>query len=137
MTKEHTFCQSSEIHQLLQLILPSSLASRSLEVIVMLNVSDVKEYPGPGKYEPLTGMNKTGSYFVSKFLSTMCRTHYHADRRTFDLNNVGTPGPGNYRLPSDFGQYEAKNTSSSVRISARMTKSASQPALGKGQSDQL
>jgi hypothetical protein len=65
-------------------------------------------------------MNKTGSYFVSKFMSTMCRTHYHSDRKTFNLTNVGTPGPGNYRLPSDFGFYEAKKPSASV-----MMKSAS------------
>lgn len=38
--------------------------------------------PGPGQYEFNQGMNKQGSYFVSKFMSSMCRTHYHADRST-------------------------------------------------------
>ena len=55
-------------------------------------------------------MNKTGSYFVSKFMNSMCRTHYHADRKTVLVksSNVNSPGPGNYRLPSDFGYYESK-----------------------------
>lgn len=49
-----------------------------------------------------------GSYFVSKFKSSMCRTHYHADRRTIMGHSVTTPGPGSYRMPSDFGYYESK-----------------------------
>lgn len=65
--------------------------------------------PGPGTYNPDGGMNKTGSYFLSKFMSSLCRTHYHYDRNTLLVGkSVQTPGPGNYRLPSDFGYYEAK-----------------------------
>lgn len=42
-------------------------------------------------------------------MSSMCRTHYHFDRNTLgSLKGATTPGPGNYRLPSDFGFYEAK-----------------------------
>ena len=41
-----------------------------------------KSVPGPGTYDLKVEMNKTGSYFVSKFMSSMCRTHYHADRNT-------------------------------------------------------
>lgn len=41
--------------------------------------------PGPGQYDPLITLNKTGSYFISKFMSSMCRTHYHSDRNTLSL----------------------------------------------------
>ena len=65
--------------------------------------------PGPGVYSPSGGFSRDGSYFVSKFKSSMCRTHYHFDRNTLaGEGKKGTPGPGNYRLPSDFGYYEAK-----------------------------
>lgn len=67
-----------------------------------------KLVPGPGTYDPNVGLNKTGSYFLSKFMSSMCRTHYHSDRNTILTKNISTPGPGNYRLPSDFGYYESK-----------------------------
>jgi hypothetical protein len=64
----------------------------------------------------------------------MCRTHYHAERRTILVrNSVQTPGPGNYRMPSDFGFYEAKKKfepapeqrASSGNPISRMAKSAS------------
>ena len=39
----------------------------------------------------------------------MCRTHYHFDRNTLGQGkSKATPGPGQYRLPSDFGYYESK-----------------------------
>ena len=91
---------------------------------------------GPGQYEFNQGMNKTGDYFMSKFGSSGCRTHYHADRNTLLGFKIETPGPGNYRLPSDFGYYENKKKFSSTLGSARasptragMTASASQPVL--------
>ena len=87
--------------------------------------------PGPGLYSPQGGFSKDGSYFVSKFKSSMCRTHYHFDRSTLALGEKkGTPGPGSYRLPSDFGYYEAK---------VKLQPSASQPVLGerKGSPDRL
>ena len=73
----------------------------------------------------------------------MCRTHYHADRRTLLGFKVETPGPGNYRLPSDFGYYEAKKKygsamgSANVSPARRMVQSASQPVLAKGQKEEL
>ena len=68
--------------------------------------SPQKLNPGPGRYDPGTTITKDGSYFVSKFHSSMCRTHYHANRKTVLSYMIDTPGPGNYRLPSDFGYYE-------------------------------
>ena len=53
----------------------------------------------------------------------MCRTHYHFDRNTLTQGKgLGTPGPGQYRLPSDFGYYEAKG---------KLSPSASQPIIGE------
>jgi len=71
--------------------------------------------PGPGQYSPKGEMSKEGSYFLSKLRSSQCRSHYHADRATLLTQRLATPGPGSYRLPSDFGYYEAKN---SVRASS-------------------
>lgn len=74
-------------------------------------------------------------------MSSMCRTHYHADRGTLLGKKLQTPGPGNYRLPSDFGYYEAKKKYESVRSVGgspkRLSMSASQPVLGKGHKDEL
>ena len=42
--------------------------------------------PGPGLYSPKNDTTKDGSYFVSKFKSSMCRTHYHFDRNTLTIN---------------------------------------------------
>lgn len=54
----------------------------------------------------------------------MCRTHYHFDRNTLNLGEKqGTPGPGSYRAPSDFGFYESKKQG--------MVPSASQPVVGQ------
>jgi hypothetical protein len=64
-------------------------------------------------------MSKDGKYFVSKMESSKCRSFSHELRRTgstgsYGINNNNTklsektPGPGAYRLPSDFGYYESK-----------------------------
>lgn len=78
--------------------------------------------PGPGAYDPKTSMNLTGSYFVSKFKSTLGRSFGHSIRVTATSGYNGkyggfwfkfiehTPGPGAYRLPSEFGHYESKST---------------------------
>ncbi len=82
--------------------------SRSMRFLELKN-SPEKLNPGPGRYTPMGEMTKQGSYFVSKFKSSMCRSHYHADRHTILGYTIATPGPGSYRLPSDFGYYEGKN----------------------------
>ena len=62
----------------------------------------------------------------------MCRSHYHFDRNTLGgMKGASTPGPGNYRLPSDFGYYEAKKKYTSTRGSPVMSRSASQPIINK------
>jgi len=66
--------------------------------------------PGPGDYEPTTNMNKDGKYFT-KFESSRARTFYHSDRQTLTARSSAqeTPGPGNYRAPSEFGYYDSKH----------------------------
>jgi len=64
--------------------------------------------PGPGTYDPASAITKDGSYFVSKFHSSFCRTFSHSMRKNASLNTMAaTPGPGSYKLPSDFGHYES------------------------------
>mmetsp|Transcript_35612 Transcript_35612/g.34646 ORF Transcript_35612/g.34646 Transcript_35612/m.34646 type:complete len:149 (+) Transcript_35612:450-896(+) len=84
--------------------------SRSVRFLQLKN-SPQQLNPGPDRYSPQGHMSKDGAYFVSKFHSSMCRTHYHADRKTLLGQSLATPGPGQYRLPSDFGYYESKNIS--------------------------
>eukprot|EP00347_Sterkiella_histriomuscorum_P017541 403348945 len=135
---------------------PSSVRFKDINGKLVFDVNNIqilgkRSVPGPGTYQPNIEMNKTGSYFVSNFQSSMCRSHYHFDRQTNILGSTmkGTPGPGNYRLPSDFGYYEASkklsNTQSnffSTRNSdskqiSRMGKSASQPHLDKDKHKEL
>jgi len=117
--------------------------------------------PGPGQYQPLRTITETGTYFVSKLHSSQCRRFGTEVRDT--LSNRGTfiftPGPGNYRIPSEFGQYEAapkyieeskrleiekaaraktsrnkrKNSGLSQKaVTLTMTRSSSQPTIDRG-----
>lgn len=77
-------------------------------------------------------MSSTGNYFNSKFENSRVRSFSHTDKN-FGLGGIyenckeagnqfykiivkfiinileKVPGPGSYRLNSDFGQYESKN----------------------------
>ncbi|KRX09777.1 hypothetical protein PPERSA_02649 [Pseudocohnilembus persalinus] len=66
------------------------------------------DVPGPGQYPLKISINENGSYFISNFKSSKCRTFSHEMRKTLGGTFSQTPGPGNYRLPSEFGYYEAK-----------------------------
>lgn len=98
--------------------------------------------PGPGQYPAYPGISKSGVYFLSKFKSSMCRTF---GARYLDHAFGGapsqTPGPGSYRVPSEFGEYTAQDKyiketeRTEERRRSRMTsrmhrKSESQAALG-------
>mmetsp|Transcript_40420 Transcript_40420/g.35879 ORF Transcript_40420/g.35879 Transcript_40420/m.35879 type:complete len:158 (+) Transcript_40420:321-794(+) len=62
--------------------------------------------PGPGQYDLKTDINKSGSYFVSRFRSSVGRSFGTSPRRTGQLGYFeNTPGPGSYRLPSDFPHF--------------------------------
>lgn len=73
--------------------------------------------PGPGTYENSGTLNPNGSYYLSKFRSSFCRTFSHSMRKdTSNPSFVGSPGPGSYKIPSEFGHYEsakAQKTTSS------------------------
>lgn len=76
----------------------------------MPGISVSKQNPGPGVYSPTFNMTPKGDYFISKLKNSGCRTFYHFDRSTkLRPEQTETPGPGSYRLPSDFGHYESKN----------------------------
>lgn len=66
------------------------------------------EVPGPGTYEAPRTIKEDGSYYVSKFKSSFCRSFSHAMRKNASLANIETtPGPGSYKLPSEFGHYQS------------------------------
>jgi len=63
------------------------------------------QYPGPGSYDLKTVLSES---FVSKFKSSMGKTFGHNMRATLTLSTKNiAPGPGAYKMPSDFGYYES------------------------------
>ena len=71
----------------------------------------IKKLPGPGQYDPKPSINDTGSYFLSKFRSSLVRTFGKVERVSPENRKIfnNTPGPGTYRAPSDFGYYQARD----------------------------
>lgn len=70
------------------------------------------DYPGPGKYDSSTiQLNPQGKYSLSKLQNSKVRSFGSAKRKSLNENSQSNkfynlaPGPGNYRLPSDFGYY--------------------------------
>lgn len=64
--------------------------------------------PGPGQYF------KNQEFTMSDHLSSTYkyqgpRSFAKSTRDTFYKKNVDTPGPGSYRMPSEFGYYESKS----------------------------
>jgi len=79
--------------------------------------------PGPGTYQPAATISGDGSYFVSKFKASFCRTFGHSMRKNASEVNVSTtPGPGSYKLPSDFGHYESAKTQNKPSTAAATVK---------------
>jgi hypothetical protein len=72
------------------------------------------EKPGPGAYETKVGFAPNGSYFVSKFKSSLGKTFGSMSRNSSTRKIETTPGPGSYRLPSDFGYYESASLHKSI-----------------------
>eukprot|EP00331_Platyophrya_macrostoma_P023037 CAMPEP_0176442832 /NCGR_PEP_ID=MMETSP0127-20121128/22054_1 /TAXON_ID=938130 /ORGANISM="Platyophrya macrostoma, Strain WH" /LENGTH=276 /DNA_ID=CAMNT_0017827929 /DNA_START=23 /DNA_END=850 /DNA_ORIENTATION=+ len=73
---------------------------------------DTKNVPGPGAYNPKISLSLNGQYFITGFKSSLARSFGQASLKgsgsTFGTGN-NVPGPGSYRLPSEFGYYESKN----------------------------
>ena len=64
--------------------------------------------PGPGHYEIKPSLNSTGSYFISKFRSSLVVKFGCEKRDSLTRCSIlWTPGPGSYRSPSEFGVYRA------------------------------
>lgn len=58
----------------------------------------------PVFYDLKTDINPKGAYSSSKFKNSMCRSFGKALRGSTRVPSA-RPGPGNYRMPSDFGFY--------------------------------
>ena len=68
-----------------------------------------KGIPGPGVYSVKSiSMNNKGSYFVSKFKSSLGKSFGHSTRPSI-ADNKGYPGPGLYTSPSDFPEIRSKS----------------------------
>ena len=63
-----------------------------------------KEPRKPVFYDTKYQLNEQGIFFNSKYKNSRCRSFSRAERTTL-LARKGVPGPGEYRLPSEFGQY--------------------------------
>jgi hypothetical protein len=99
---------------------------------------DSARVPGPGHYEHPVPVNAEGRNFVSRFRTSFSRTFGQAKRK-FELNGkqstrtlrqftLGTPGPGSYQQPSEFGIYpklagdpEKRSTRNTFHSSPRAT----------------
>lgn len=97
--------------------------------------NSTKNLPGPGTYNSTATISKDGNYFLSKFKSSMCRTFYHYNRDTMSRSDKRSqlPGPGMYRLPSEFGYYEPKKASKDIVIKKgkRRARSVEEPKRAK------
>lgn len=65
----------------------------------------------------------------------MCRTFYHFNRDTIPIpgEKKAVPGPGMYRIPSEFGYYESRNAPKDIRITKgkRRARSVEEPVRKK------
>lgn len=74
------------------------------------------DIPGPGIYNPKNDLPSDGNYVLSKNKSSRKRAFMMGKRHSFvdDLPRrvqskfyfISAPGPGTYRVPSDFGHYD-------------------------------
>ncbi len=80
--------------------------------IITKIAKEVLSKPGPGHYPVCPGISKTGSYFLSNFKSSLCRT-FGSKLPDTNLTSLSwtsqTPGPGAYPAPSEFGVYRAQD----------------------------
>ena len=66
--------------------------------------------PGPGNYRHLNGLSNVGRYVVSNKIGGT-QAIFNRDKRISKFETIQTqaaekPGPGAYRMPSEFGQYD-------------------------------
>jgi len=70
---------------------------------------EIKLIPGPGQYDTKPSINTDGSYFISRFKSSLARRFGKEQREIERSSALRTPGPGSYRAPSEFGHYRAQS----------------------------
>lgn len=64
--------------------------------------------PGPGAYDTTkTDMSPQGKYVISKMQNCLTRK-FAISRRKPLAERSDSPGPGNYKLPSEFGYYMSR-----------------------------
>ena len=68
--------------------------------------------PGPGNYQDVSSLSKVGKYILSNHSGGTKAIFDHSKRITkFDQvkkQSMNHPGPGSYRMPSEFGQYDGE-----------------------------
>ena len=106
--------------------MPSPKGS-SLTVFEWSNVDNF--VPGPGNYQDVSSFSKVGKYILSNHSGGTKAIFDHSKRITkFDQvkkQSMNHPGPGSYRMPSEFGQYDGEvyanmGSITSSRYSKRM-----------------
>lgn len=73
-------------------------------------------FPGPGSYV-VSGEFLKGNCIESKFVYSGARKFTQSHREIFEKIKFQTPGPGAYRMPSEFGYYENVRNSSVPEVS--------------------
>lgn len=67
-------------------------------------------FPAPWHYDRVDEINLTGHYNSSKYKNSLCRSFSKANRNTLGIDITKKnplPGPGQYKLPSEFGHYKS------------------------------
>lgn len=62
--------------------------------------------PGPGMYPVHDNFSPEGKYVSSRHENSKSR-HFPQDKKPSLVPKLKTPGPGFYRLPSEFGYYRS------------------------------
>ena len=88
------------------------------------STSKVDVIPGPGSYKPVSMFNGNGFQFVSNMKSSISSSLYWKSNVKKSLNDSKkifyiAPGPGYYRIPSEFGVYVSKNSPENNRMFIR------------------
>ena len=72
--------------------------------------------PGPGNYDTKReDLSPDGKYLLSKMRNSLVRSFASSERERGVPKSM-IPGPGAYRMPSEFGYYTAKNSAQSSSI---------------------
>ena len=78
--------------------------------------------PSPVTYDiSNASLSPDGKYPLSKMENTLTCRFRSSDRSSLEFKK-NTPGPGNYKLPSDFGHYVPKKFKNSLQTSGKENK---------------